>query len=166
MALALLPLIANAEEINISLDRCAILNSNDDSPQGKIALHFPLPDSMEEVFFAEIIISLPVQPQGGDSLLELHLFPLLVDWQENDIDFDGSASITDSMSTGSSMIKLGGNRQFHIDITPYIKDIMADSRANYGFMVLPELLGGQNISIPDNQDTPIRNSATVRIIYR
>ena len=169
IAVMCLPLFTQAAEISVNLDRLAVLNDQDDlSAESKLAMHFALPEeiSQRQIIYAEMVIDIPVAPPGADSLFELLLFPLTSDWQEENIDYEGSETITDSVLVGAKMIKLGESEVFRIDITPFVKNVVSGARANYGLIAMADLLGDYNLRIPGDLGGPMRNAARVRVVYR
>ena len=169
MVLGLMPALAAASEITLNLDRCAVLNDpTDQAAESRIALHFTIPDSLNirRIYYAELIISVPIQPLTEDSLFELLVFPLTSEWGEEDIDYEAGEAITDSVLIGTKMVKLGESHEFHIDITPFVHDVLAGSRLNHGLIAIADLLGDRNLRIPDNLNGPLRDATRVRIVYR
>ena len=169
MVLGLIPALTVAGEISLNLDRCAVLNdSADQAAESKIALHFAIPDSLtgRHIYYAELVISAPIQPSSEDSLFELLVFPLTSEWGQEDIDYEASEAITDSVLIGTKMVKLGDSHEFHIDIAPFVHDILAGSRPNHGLIAIADLLGDRNLQIPGNLNGPLRDATRVRIVYR
>jgi hypothetical protein len=169
LILALLPATIIAGEITLNLDRCAILNdATNRGAESKIALHFNIPDSLtgRRIYYAEIVIPVPVGPLREDSLFELLLYPLINDWQENDIDFQNSEAITDSVLIGTKMVKLGQSNQLRIDITPFIKEVTSGERRNFGLVAMADLLGDLNIQIPENLNEQISGNARIVILFK
>lgn len=168
--LVLLPLVAAlGAERYVNLDRCAIINDDSDrAGASKIAMRFDMPSDLseKEICFVELVFSVPAEPLRGDSLLEVLLFSLTANWQEESIDYWQVDTITDSSLVGAGMAKLGTTREFGIDITQYAKDVHSGVRGNYGLVAQANLLGGQILRLPENQRDPIRNSARVRIVYK
>ena len=165
----LMPFAAMAAEVRIGLDRLAILNDQDDmNAESKLALHFALPQDVvqKEIVYAEMIISVPVAPVESDSLYELLFFPLLSDWREDNIDYDGCEGMTDSILVGSFMVKLGESDEFRIDVTPFVKEVVVGERTNHGLIAMADLLGDRNLKIPDNLYGPMRSAARVKIVYK
>jgi len=169
MALGLMPALTVAGEISLNLDRCAVLNDpTDQAAESRIALHFTIPDSLNirRIYYAELVISVPIQPLTDDSLFELLVFPLTSEWGEEDIDYAAGEAITDSVLIGTKMVKLGESHEFHIDITPFVHDILAGSRPNHGLIAQADLLGDRNLRIPGNLNGLLRDATRVRIVYR
>ena len=165
----LIPILAWAAEVTVNLDRCAVLNDpTDQAAESRIALHFTIPDSLNirRIYYAELVISVPIQPLRDDSLFELLVFPLTSDWGEEDIDYEAGEAITDTVLIGTKMVKLGESHEFHIDITPFVHDILAGSRPNHGLIAQADLLGDRNLQIPGSFNGSMRDSTRVRIVYR
>lgn len=160
---------ALAAEITVSLDRCAVLNDpNDNSAESKVALHFALPDEVvgQEIIYAELYAPVRLQNQETDLMFELILFPLLSDWTENNIDYENSEAITDSLSAGAYTVSLGSQNEFRLDITSYIMATAAGERTNYGLVATADLLGDDNIRLPENLGLAIKEAAKLKIIYK
>ncbi len=173
LAISLMALIivspAISAEVTANLDRCVVLNAeNDNTAESKIAMHFALPEevSEKEVVYAEIYIPIQIQRQDSDSLFEFRLYPLLSGWSEDEIDFENSEDITDSLSAGAYTVMLGEANEFHIDITSFVREATEGERPNHGLIAIADLLGDANIRLPENLDGPIRTSARVRIVYK
>jgi hypothetical protein len=165
----LLPVWLWAAEISLNLDRCTVLNdATDQAAESKIALHFPIPDSLSgrRIYYVEMIIDVPIEYDGTDSLFELLLFPLMASWQEGNIDYNGSAAITDSALIGTAMVTLGNSNELHVDITSYVNEVLAGGRSNHGLIAQADLLGEGNLQISDNLGGQMRNAARVRIVYK
>ncbi len=156
-------------EVTVGLDRCVMMNaSNDNTAESRFAFSFALPDEVagKEIIYAEIHVPLAIQNQDSDLLYEFILFPLTSEWSENDIDFENSETITDSLSVGAYTVTLATSNDFHIDITSFISELAAGNRANYGLIAYGDLLGDINIRLPGNLGQAIRNYAAVRIVYK
>ncbi len=155
-------------EVTVGLDRCVVMNaSNDNTAESRFAFGFTLPDEVadREIVYAEFYMPVAIQNQESDLLYEFILFPLTSDWAENEIGYENSEAITDSLSVGAYTVKLESANDYHIDITPYIVELAAGDRTNYGLIAYGDLLGDANIRLPENLGSAIENNATVRIIY-
>ncbi len=169
VALAILAPASRAAEITVNLDRCVVLNSNNDrTAESRVALHFDLPPELvgKEVIFAELYFELPIQPLRSDSLFELRFASFSAEWWENTIDYDNSIEIADSIGVGCHTAVLGINNLFQIDLTDYLMAIVEGNRLNYGLLASADLLGDLNIRLQDNLGPVIRQAARVRIVYR
>jgi hypothetical protein len=169
MAIITAPLLVGAEEITISLDRCLILNSSHDrTADSKIALQFALPETLNgrEIVFAELSFTLPAMRLQADSMFEIRFMPLLTEWSENDLTYDNSEAITDSMSAGISTLKLANLNQFHFDLTPYVREAVEETRSNFGLIGRADLLGDAYIRLPGNLNVPIWDQARIRVVYK
>ena len=158
-----------AAEVTVGLDRLAVLNSQQDlNAESKLALRFVVPDeiSQREIRYAELVLEIPVAPLREDSLFELSLFSLLAVWEEDNIDFESSEAITDSILIGTYIVHLGESEVFRIDITPYVKELASGARSNFGLIAIADLLGDRNLRVPGNFADAIRQSAAVRIVYK
>ncbi|MEE9554226.1 MAG: DNRLRE domain-containing protein [candidate division Zixibacteria bacterium] len=156
-------------EISVELDRCVVINaSNDNTAESRFAFNFTLPNEVagKEIIYAEFYVPVAIQNQESDLLYEFILFPLTSDWAENEIDYENSEAITDSMSMGAYTVTLESTNDFHIDITPYIMELVAGDRSNYGLIAYGDLLGDANIQLPENLGQAIVSNAAVRIIYK
>ncbi len=168
MILMMAPLAFGAE-VSVGLDRCVVMNaSNDNSAESRFAFSFALPDEVagKEIIYAEIHMPLAIQNQDSDLLYEFILFPLTSEWSENDIDFENSEAITDSLSVGAYTVTLESANDFHIDIMSFILELAAGDRTNYGLIAYGDLLGDINIRLPGNLGRVIENNAVVRIVYK
>ena len=156
-------------EVTANLDRCIVLNAQDDiSAESKVAMHFAMPDEVmaKEIIYAELYIPVTIQNERSDQLYEFILFPLLSDWSENSIDFENSEGITDSLSAGAYTVTLATLNEFYLDITSFIIESAAGERANYGLIAVADLLGDDNLQLPENLSQAIKNAARVKIIYK
>jgi len=159
------PLVMAAESI-VNLDRCVVLNIADDaSAASRIAMRFALPTEVQgkEIVYSSLRFTLPDLELNREVLMEIAVFPILQEWSEDEIDYDG---VIDSLSIGSFTIKLGANSQFDVDITPYVRQIVQDGRSNFGLMGTAQPLGDLNVQIPENADVYIANSAEVKLVYK
>ena len=160
---------AFSAEVTVGLDRCVVMNaSNDNTAESRFAFSFTLPDGVsdKEIIYAEIYVPVAIQNQDSGLIYEFILFPLTSDWAENDIDFENSEAITDSLSVGAYTVTLESTNDFHIDITSLIMELAAGVRTNYGLIAYGDLLGDENIRLPENLGQAIRNNAVVRIVYK
>lgn len=159
---------ATAAEINIGVDRCVILNSADDSAPSKIAVSFTLPDSLmgKEIVYAELGTWLTLHHDGPDSLFELRFYPLSSEWSEGQYDYEDIEAITDSMSAGVYTIRLGDSSTFHVDLTNFVMQLAQRGRTNYGLIATADLLGDDNIRLPEALGERLRNRLMVRLIYK
>lgn len=158
-----------AAEDTLSLDRCVILNdAHDLQASSKLAVRFAIPVELSgrEVHYAELRIHVPALPLGPDSLLELRVFPLLAEWQEDNIDYDNSETITDSLSAGCYTLKLGTENIYRIDFTSFVREAVWGQRSNNGLMVTAELLGDEVVWLPEDMNERIRASANIKVVYK
>lgn len=158
-----------AEQITLSLDRCVVLNnSNRQDADSKVAIHFVLPQELQgrDIVYAELLFSLPSMRLRADSLLLIRFYPLLTEWSESDINYDGSEAFTDSMTAAVNTVQLADSSSLNFDLTFYIKDIVDGQRSNLGLIAKANLLGSENIRLPDGLNNRIRNQARLKIVYR
>jgi len=156
-------------EVTVGLDRCVVLNdSNDNSAESRFAFSFTLPDEVsgKEIIYSEIYLPLAIQNRDSEQHYEFILFPLTSPWSENEISYDNSEAITDSLSVGAYTVTLESTNNFHIDITSFVLELSAGTRTNHGLIGYADLLGDDNIRLPENLGQAIINNAAVRIIYR
>lgn len=156
-------------EISLSLDRCQIINDQDDNTQpSKLLIHFALPEEVmgKEVFYAKFMTSFALRNVGRDSLLELRFCPLLSAPPDDAPDYQSLEAITDSMSAGSFICRIGNAARFEVYITEFVREVAEGVRPNYGLVGAFDLLGGANIIIPGNLSGPIRDQARIRVIYK
>lgn len=169
VAILSLPIIASAAEDTLILDRCVILNSEDNqAAESKIALHFPLPEDLtgKEIQYAELSFQLPSMSLDIDSLYEITFCPCLANWSDDDITYDNSQTLTDSLSSGSFIKKLGDENELHVDLTQYLVQVNEGQRQNYGLIGLTDLLGDGNLRLPDNLGETLRGQARIRVVYK
>ncbi len=162
------PMLFGAE-ITTSLDRCVILNSeNDDAAETRVALHFTLPEEVSgnEIIYAELTIPVTTRNQGSDSLFEFVVFPAISNWSERDIDYDQADGIADSLSAGAFTVNLARSNEFLIDITTFVGEINVGARSNYGLIMAGDLLGDCNLQIPDSQNETMRNNTSLKLVYK
>lgn len=156
-------------EVNLNLDRCIILNDNtDNSAPSKIAIHFNLPDSLigKEMIYAELSGWLALHSDGTDSLFELRFYPFLSEMPQEEPDYQDLEAITDSMSCGVYTIRLGDSSAFHVDITSFLMKLSNRENTNYGLVGTADLLGDNNIKLPEALGDSLRERLTVRLIYK
>lgn len=156
-------------ETTVTLDRCVVLNAeNDATVESKIPMHFALPNEVvgKELIYAELHIAVAIGGQESSSLFELKLFAALSDWSEAEIDFDTAGDIADTISAGSFTVSLADSNDFHIDITPFVRELVAEERSNYGLIAIGDLLGESNLQLPEALGQSIKNSARVKIVYK
>ncbi len=156
-------------ETTATLDRCVVLNAeNDATAESKIPIHFAVPNEVvgKELIYAELHIPVAISNQEGSSLFELKLYPALSDWSEAEIDFDTAGDVADTISAGSFTVSLADSNDFHIDITPFVREVVAEERSNYGLIAVGDLLGESNLQLPEALGRSIKNLATVRIVYK
>ncbi len=169
LAVLISALAVQAAEVTVGLDRAVVLNDpNDMTAESRIALSFTLPEEVvgSEIIYVELYSQATINASGSDSLFEFRVHPLIGTWSENDIDFESSVGITDSMSVGAYTVKLNGENEFHVDITSFVMETSAGERTNYGLIALGDLLGDGNIRLPNNLGNIIRRSAQVKILYK
>jgi hypothetical protein len=160
---------AYSAEVTVPLDRCVVLNSEiDNRANSRIAFHFTLPNELEvaEILFAELQFDLPQFNLRADSLLEFLFHPLLAEWNENDLDYENSVPITDSVATGSFILKLCEVNTYSVDITNYIRSASEGERPNFGLIAVANFLGDWSMRLPENLGGNIREAARVRVIYK
>jgi len=89
------------------------------------------------------------------------------DWGHETIDYHEEAvDLADSLMTGLYTIRLTGQNEFHIDITDFVFEVVEEQRTNYGLIVFTDLLGDNNLRLPANLGNVIKDSASVRIVYK
>jgi hypothetical protein len=156
-------------ETTATLDRCVVLNAeNDTTVESKIPLHFALPNEVvgKELIYAELHMPVSIENQESSSLFELRLYPALSDWSEAEIDFDTAGDIADSICVGSFTVSLADSNDFHIDITHFVREVVAEERSNHGLIGVGDLLGESNLQLPEALGQSIKNSARVKIVYK
>ncbi len=156
-------------EVTVGLDRCVVLNdSNDNTAESRFAFSFTLPDEItgKEIIYSEIYIPLVMQNRDAGLHYEFILFPFTSTWSENEIDYQNSEAITESLSVGAYTVTLESTNNFHIDITSFVLELSAGTRTNHGLIGYADLLGDDNIRLPENLGQAIVNNAAMRIIYR
>jgi len=156
-------------EITVGLDRCVVLNDqNDNTAESRFPISFTLPDEItgKEIIYSEICIPLAMQNRDAGLHYEFILFPLTSNWSENEIDYENSEAISDSLSVGAYTVTLESTNEFHIDISSFVSSLCAGERINYGLIGYADLLGDGNIRLSENIGEAMRNAAIVRIVYR
>jgi hypothetical protein len=169
ISLILLPLLAFSAEIMVPLDQVSIINPPiERSGDSKIALQFSLPKviSDREIAYAELSLSIQASPVGTDSLLELQVFSMNSAWNPENLSYENCGRITDTVLVGASLIKLGEKSEFRIDVTPYLEEINAGEKTNFGLVAITDLLGDSQIRLSDNGNELIRSKGIVKIIYK
>lgn len=160
---------AMAEQISFGIDRCVVLNSvNHQDTNSKVAIHFNLPPELRgrDVVFAELSFSLPAMRLSADSLLLIRFYPLLADWSENNLNYDGSQAITDSLTAGVNTAQLADSNLFSFDLTFFIKDIVDGHRDNFGLIALTSLLGNDFVRLPEGIRQRLVNGLRIKVVYQ
>jgi len=156
-------------EVTVGLDRCVVLNSsNDNTAESRFAFSFTLPNEIsgKEIIYSEIYVPVAIQNRDPGLHYEFILFPLTSNWSENEIDYENSQAITDSLSLGAYTVTLESSNEFHIDITSFVSELASGERTNYGLIGQADLLGDANIRLPEDLGQAIVNNAEVRIIIK
>lgn len=169
MIIAALGTMAYAEETSVGLDRCVVLNHpTNQSAESMAAMYFDIPDSLlgKEILYVELSFSFSLQGQNDSSLYEFMMYPAIDEWSEETIDYEEATDLADSLMTGSYTIRLTNQNEFHIDITNFVYEIVEEERTNYGLIVFADLLGDDNLRLPTNTGNAIKNSASVRIVFK
>jgi hypothetical protein len=164
-----LPAIALSSEITFGLDRCVVLNSQiDQSAESNIAFHFTLPEELSgtEIMYAELYFTVPAVELGSDSLYMLRLVPFLTEWSENGITYENCSSIVDSIGVGVFTIQLADTNAFHIDFTQYVKEVVEGNRENFGVIGQADLLGDNNLRLPESLANELLAQARIKVIYQ
>jgi hypothetical protein len=166
--LAISPVLYGAET-SAGLDRCVVLNHPaNQSAESMAAIYFDIPEvvSGKEVLYVELSFSFSLQGQNDSSLYEFMMFPATDEWSEETIDYEEAEDLADSMMSGSYTVRLTDQSEFHIDITNFVMEVVGENRINYGLLAKADLLGDDNLRLPANLGNAIRNSASVRIVYK
>jgi hypothetical protein len=166
--LAISPVLYGAE-ISVGLERCVVLNHpTNQSAESMAAVYFDVPDTVlnKEIIYAELNFPFSLQALNDSSLYEFLMYPALNEWSEGTIDYEEAESLADSLMAGSYTIRLTNQSAFHIDLTNFIYEVAKGERTNYGLITVADLLGYDNLRLPTNAGNVIRNSATVRIVYK
>ena len=166
--LAISPIL-NAAETSVGLDRCVVLNHpTNQSSESMAAIYFNIPNSVlgKEILYVELNFSFSLQSQNDSALYEFMMFPATDEWSEETIDYEEAVDLADSMMTGAYTIKLTNQNEFHIDITNFVFEVVEGERTNYGLIAITDLLGDENFLLPTNVGNSIKNSATIRLIYK
>jgi len=169
LAIFALAINAFAIEDTLSLDRCQIINHETDrSMPSKLLIHFMLPERMSgrEIILAEITSRATLRNIQRDSLLELYFHPFLAQPPENNADYDALEEITDSLGAGAWTCRFDSALSFRVDITGYMREVAGGDRINYGLIGALDLLGENNIVVPEKLAEAIRDHARVRILYK
>jgi hypothetical protein len=156
-------------EITLSLDTCQIINDQDDNSQpSKLLIHFALPDEVmgKEVFYAKFTTTFALGNVGRDSLLELRFCPLFLAPPDDAPDYQSLEAITDSMSAGSFICRIGNEARFEVYLTEFVREVAEGVRPNNGLVGTFDLLGDANIVLPENLGEAIRRNAVLRVIYK
>jgi hypothetical protein len=160
---------AYAADTSIGLDRCVVLNHpTNQSAESMAAMYFDIPDSLlgKEILYVELSFSFSLQSQNDSSLYEFMIYPAIDEWSEETIDYEEAIDLTDSLMAGSYTIRLTNQNEFHVDITNFVFEVAEEERTNYGLIVFADLLGDDNLQLPENTGNSIKNSGSVRIVYK
>ncbi len=161
--------MAYAAETSVGLDRCVILNHpTNQSAESMAAIYFDIPDSLleKEILYVELGFSFSLQALNDSSLYEFMMYPAIDEWSEETIDYEEAIDLADSLMTGSYTVRLANPNEFHIDITNFVYGVVEEERTNYGLIVITDLLGDDNLRLPTNTGNAIKNSASVRIVFK
>ena len=168
LLLAISPILHGAE-ISVGLDRCVILNDvNNQTAESMAAIYFDIPDSLfgKEIIYSEIEFPFAIHGMNDSSLFEFKMFPATAEWSEQTIVYDQAAELADSLMTAAYTIRLTDLSEFHIDISNFVSEVVNGEKDNNGLIVLADLLGDDNLRLPPNIGNAVRNTATVRIVYK
>jgi hypothetical protein len=106
-----------------------------------------------------------------DSILDLFVYPINHNWtpesnwndpwttRGNDLDTLASYSFSITM----------GNRdrsKVYLDVTPFVQEIKANVRQNFGLMLFPQQTSEMAFHLPQSIIQQIANSAVLRITYK
>jgi hypothetical protein len=166
--MAICPVLYGAET-SVGLDRCVVLNHpTNQSTESIAAMYFDIPNSVSEkdILYVELSFSFSLQGQNDSSLYEFMMYPATSTWSEETIDYEEAEDLADSLMTGAYTIKLTNQNEFHIDITNFVFEVVEGERTNYGLIAITDLLGDDNLQLPENTGNSIKNSASVRIVYK
>jgi hypothetical protein len=94
------------------------------------------------------------------------MYPASDEWTEANIDYEEAIDLADSLMSGSYTVRLASQNEFHVDITNYVFEVVEQERTNYGLIAITDLLGDDNLQLPTNIGSTIKNNATVRIVYK
>jgi len=169
MILLVISPVLYAAETSVSLDRCVVLNdATNQSAESMPAIYFDIPDSLlgKEILYAELGFSFSLQSQNDSSLYEFMMYPATDEWSEQTLDYEEALDLADSLITGSYTVRLTNQNEFHTDITNFVFEVVEEKRTNYGLTAITDLLGDDNLQLPENLGNAIKNSASVRIIYK
>ncbi len=160
---------ALAGDMSLSLDRCQVVNNSEDRPTpSKIVLNFTIPQDLidKEIVFAELSGSFALQTGIRDSSMEFRFCPLLSQLPEGPLDYSSLESVTDSMSAGSWIATIGGETSIRVPLTEFIREVAGGERQNYGLVGTADLLGDNNLRLPEVLGEQLRELIRIRIIYK
>ncbi len=177
LILALGIVLVNADEINVDLDRVALIIPDQEDWNefsSRIAKHFSLPDEVngKEIIFAELYISLDFGEYEavGDSILEIEAFDITTDWAEENTDWDTPWSDPggdiDTLSSYTYSIMIGQSESVYMDVTRFVRSLVEDEQENFGLMLIPYKYDQPIFHIYGDIDTQIRGSAEVRLTFK
>ncbi|UCE66652.1 MAG: DNRLRE domain-containing protein [Candidatus Zixiibacteriota bacterium] len=158
-----------AAETSVGLNACVVLNdSGDETAESIVVMHFDLPGAVsgKEIIYVELSFSFSLQDQNDSALYEFMIFPATDQWSEETIDYEEAVDVANSMMSGSYTVRLTNQNEFHVDITNFVMEVVGEQRTNYGLIAITDLLGDDNLRLPANIGNSIRNSASVRIVYK
>jgi hypothetical protein len=172
IVIAILLVISTAlygTEISVGLDRCVVLNHPiNQLAESMAAIYFEIPDSLsgKEIIYVEIDFPFSIQGLNDSSLYEFMLYPATGEWSEEAIDYNQAVNLADSLMTGAYTIRLTDQSEFHIDITDFVSEVVKGNEINYGLIAFADLLGDNNLRLPENLGDVISNNGGVRIVYK
>ena len=83
--------------------------------------------------------------------------------------YSGSVDLQPGASyfyAGTYTVKLADSNAYHIDITSYVMEIAGGGRDNFGLVGTAELLGNDNLRLPEGLGSNLRNEARIMVIYK
>jgi len=177
LILALACSFVSAGDVTVDLDRVALLvpdQEDADEYSSRIAIHFTLPDEVEDsdIIYAELHV--PLDFSGfeieGNLILEFQAHNITTDWTEENADWDSpwseSGGDIDTLTFYTYTITMDGEADVFMDVTKFVRPIVESGSDNFGMMFVPVKHDRLVFHIPEALVTYFTNSAQLRVVYK
>lgn len=163
--------LATGGEITIEIDQIVSLTPPEqdrDSVSSRIALHFALPDSIENktITYGELIADLDfssLEP-AGDATMDIQARNITTTWEAETANWDNLASRIDTLSFYSYTFNMAENSELHMDVTEYIRAI-GSGRSDFGLMLMPYKFFERSFHMSQSILAQLGNTGRLRIVY-
>jgi hypothetical protein len=158
-----------AGELTLPLDRCLVVNTNDDlTAPTKLVLEFAIPEMLigKEILIAEFTGGFSLSGKLPNSNIEFRLWPLMERLPQNGWDYYSLDNLSDSLSAGSWISPLTELTSFRVFITDYMREVSLAERNHYGFVATINAIGETQVQLPNNIGEFIIGHSAIRVIYK